>query len=196
MVLLTIPLFLLSHLKKGNRRHCKGRKGVVMPKLNARGMKWLKGFHLFAVSCWIGGGVALFMLYFLKVGALDGGVLYGMNQAYHHVDIWVVIIPGAFGCLLTGLFYGIFTNWGFFKHKWILVKWVLTISAILSGTFLLGPWEERMLAISREMGLLALGDPAYMASEKNLLILGTSQTVCLILAIFLSVFKPWKKRSK
>lgn len=37
-----------------------------MAKLKAKGLKWLKGFHLIAVCCWVGGGVSLLMLYFLK----------------------------------------------------------------------------------------------------------------------------------
>jgi uncharacterized membrane protein len=75
-----------------------------MPRLKAKGLKWLKGFHLIAVSCWVGGAVALILLYFLKSGVTDGEVLYGINQSIHHVDIAVIIIPGAFGCLLTGLY--------------------------------------------------------------------------------------------
>lgn len=57
-----------------------------MVKLKASGLKWLKGFHLIAVSCWIGGAVGLLMLYFIKDGVADGGVLYGINQSIHHND--------------------------------------------------------------------------------------------------------------
>jgi uncharacterized membrane protein len=60
-----------------------------MPKLGAKELRWLKGFHLIAVSCWLGGGVALLLLYFLKRGASDGGVLFGINQSIHHVDIYI-----------------------------------------------------------------------------------------------------------
>jgi uncharacterized membrane protein len=81
-----------------------------MPKLKANGLKWLKGFHLIAVSCWIGGGIALIMLYFLKKGVADGNVLYGINQSLHHVDMGVVVYPGAFGCLITGLIFPSFSN--------------------------------------------------------------------------------------
>jgi hypothetical protein len=91
-----------------------------MPKLSARGLKWLKGFHLIAVSCWIGGGFALVLLYFLKNDVTDGGVLYGINQSTHHVDWVVVMIPGAFGCLVTGSIFSAFSNWGFFRHTWIV----------------------------------------------------------------------------
>jgi len=52
-----------------------------MKKLSAKGLKWLKGFHLIAVACWIGGAVSLLALYFLKEGVSDAGVLYGINRS-------------------------------------------------------------------------------------------------------------------
>ena len=54
-----------------------------MPKLSAKGLRWLKGFHLITVACWIGGAVALLLLYFLKLPLRDGGVLFGINQSIH-----------------------------------------------------------------------------------------------------------------
>jgi len=83
-----------------------------MPKLNQKGLKWLKGFHLIAVSCWVGGAVSLILLYFLKSNVRDGGVLYGINQSIHHVDMAVVVLPGAIGSLITGLIYSLFSHWG------------------------------------------------------------------------------------
>jgi hypothetical protein len=90
---------------------------MTMKKLGAKGLRWLKGFHLIAVSCRIGGAVALLLLYFLKEGITDGGILYGINQSIHHVDMVVIVVPGAFGCLITGLLYSVFSSWGFFKHN-------------------------------------------------------------------------------
>ena len=54
-----------------------------MPKLSAKGLQWLKGFHLITVAYWIGGAVALLLLYFLKLPLRDGGVLFGINQSIH-----------------------------------------------------------------------------------------------------------------
>ena len=165
-----------------------------MPKLSAKGLKWLKGFHLIAVSCWIGGGVALILLYFLKNGVADGNVLYGINQSIHHVDIAVVVIPGAFGCLITGLIYSSFSNWGFFKHGWMIFKWIVTVAAILFGTFFLGPWETTMMEISGKLGISSLNNPAYLYNQKMNLILGATQILVLMITVFISIFKPWKKR--
>jgi hypothetical protein len=165
-----------------------------MKKLNAKGLRWLKGFHLMAVSSWVGGCGALMLLYFLKKGITDGGALYGINQSIHHVDMWVVVTPGAFGCLFTGLIYSIFSHWGFVKHNWVMIKWVITIIAILSGTFFLGPWENEMLAISGKLGISALGDHTYLYNEKMNFIFGLAQSFLLLFTLFISVFKPWKKK--
>lgn len=167
---------------------------VYMVKLKAKGLKWLKGFHLIAVSCWIGGAVALLLLYFLKHGVTDGGVLYGINQSIHHVDMAVVVIPGAFGCLVTGLIYSSFSNWGFFKHTWMIFKWIVTVTAILFGTFFLGPWETTMMEISGNLGMSSLTDQAYLYNEKMNLIFGAIQALLLMVTIFISIFKPWKTK--
>jgi uncharacterized membrane protein len=165
-----------------------------MLKLKAKGLRWLKGFHLIAVSCWIGGAVSLILLYFLKNGISDGGVLYGINQSIHHVDMVVVVIPGAFGCLITGLIYSVFSNWGFFKHNWMIFKWIVTISAILFGTFFLGPWETTMMEISGKLGMSSLNDPSYLYNQKMNLIFGGIQCLLLMVTLFISIFKPWKSK--
>ena len=165
-----------------------------MPKLSAKGLKWLKGFHLVAVSCWIGGGVSLILLCFLKNGVEDGNILYGINQSIHHVDIAVVVIPGALGCLITGLIYSSFSNWGFFKHGWMIFKWIVTVVAILFGTFFLGPWETTMMEISGNLGISSLSNPEYLYNQKMNLIFGATQILVLMVIVFISIFKPWKKR--
>jgi len=167
-----------------------------MLKLRKKGLRWLKGFHLIAVSCWIGGAVALILLYLIKDVVKDGGVLYGINQSIHHVDMVVVVIPGAFGCLLTGLIYSIFSNWGFFKHKWMIFKWIVTVSAILFGTFYLGPWETTMMEISGKLGLSSISDPVYLYNQKMNLIFGSLQCFILMVTVFISIFKPWKKKKR
>lgn len=167
-----------------------------MPKLKAKGLQWLKGFHLIAVSCWVGGAVSLLSLYFLKNGVNDGGILYGMNQGIHHVDMTIVVVPGAIGCLLTGLVYSIFSNWGFFKHTWLTFKWIVTVAAIVFGTFFLGPWETAMMEISGKTGLAALHNPEYLYNQYMNLTFGTLQVLVLMVTIFVSVMKPWRTKKR
>ncbi len=165
-----------------------------MQKLTTNGVKWLKGFHLIAVTCWVGGAVSLISLYFLKAGITDGRVLYGINQSLHHIDMSIVVVPGAIGSLLTGLAYSLFTNWGFFKHNWLTFKWIVTITAILFGTFFLGPWESTMMEISGKLGMAALGDAAYQYNQSMNLWFGALQVMILMITIFVSILKPWRKK--
>lgn len=163
-----------------------------MFKLEPRTLQWLKGFHLIAVCCWIGGAVALILLHSLRIGITDGGALHGINQSAHHIDMFVVVLPGAIGCLATGIIYSVFTHWGFFKYRWVTFKWVLTVAAILFGTFFLGPWEEKMLEISGKLGIQSMADGDYLYSQKMNLIFGSIQVSLLIATVFVSIFKPWK----
>jgi hypothetical protein len=138
----------------------------------------------------------LLLLYFLKSGIDDGAILYGINQSIHHVDMAVVVIPGAIGCLLTGLAYSTLSNWGFIKQRWIAVKWVITVSAILFGTFFLGPWETAMMNISGDLGLAALEDQAYLYNQRMNLWFGSLQVTILFFTVWISVFKPWRSASQ
>jgi uncharacterized membrane protein len=170
--------------------------GYLLIALKGKQLRWLKCFHLLAVSCWIGGAVSLLLLYFLKNGVDSGEVLYGINRSIHHVDMAVVVVPGAFGCLLSGLVYSLFSNWGFFKFRWLVFKWIVTIAAILFGTFYLGPWETAMMEISGKLGSASLGDPAYLYNERMNLYFGSLQVLVLIGTVCVSVFKPWKAKKK
>jgi hypothetical protein len=108
----------------------------------------------------------------------------------------VVVIPGAFGCLATGLVYSIFSNWGFFKHNFLIFKWIVTVSAILFGTFWLGPWETKMMEISGKLGMAALQDREYLYNQRMNLLFGGLQCLVLMVTVFISIFKPWKRKKR
>ncbi len=160
--------------------------------MGATGQKWLKGFHITFAALWVGSGFSLILMQlFLK--ASGGGALYGIDLSMKFVDDFI-IIPGAFGCLITGLIYSLFTNWGFFKHRWVTIKWIINVGGILFGTFFLGPWLNYLPTLSGPMGLEALADPSYIYNKTMNIIWGPVQVGTLILAVYISVFKPWKKK--
>lgn len=161
-------------------------------KLSKRGNKILKTLHLMTASCWLGGSIALGLAYPLKNTLNSQDAIYGINLAMHHIDVWLVIIPGAIGCFMTGLIYSIYTNWGFFKFHWITVKWTITVTAILLGTFYLGPWIQDMISLSAPE--VSLGKK-YEKIQNIHFIFATIQTVFLLFVVYLSVFKPWKQKS-
>jgi len=163
-----------------------------MKKFSAKGQKWLKCIHIFFASLWVGGAITInLMIFILK--ATDGMQLYGINLSMKFVDDFI-IIPGALGSLITGILYAIFTNWGWFKHNWIIVKLVINIFGVIFGTFWLGPWLNLLPPLSKAEGLGALSNDVYVHYLKMLYVWGPFQTVTIIFALFISVLKPWKKR--
>lgn len=167
-----------------------------MPKLGRNGLKLLKLVHLFAASCWVGGAVSLLVLNIHNESAFNGSVLYGINSAAAAVDWWVVVICGAYGCLITGIVYGLFSNWGFFRHRWLIAKWIITVTAILTGTFFLGKFEATILAFSRDLGLASFYNRDFAVTRSMHLMGGLLQLTCLLAAVGISVFKPWKRTGK
>jgi len=164
-----------------------------MKKVGADGQKFLKIMHLIMAGLWLGGAFGLtLMTVFLGPGD-SGGELYAYDMARKFVDDWLVI-PGAMGCLLTGLLISLLTPWGFFKHRWVALKWLLTVSCILFGTFVLGPMVNGRPPVSAEMGLEALDNADYMAKLKYNSILGGAQVGVIFFMMIISTLKPWRKK--
>ncbi len=164
-----------------------------MKRLNAKGMKVLKSCHLLLVMVWVVGVIAMAILYLLKPESSDE--LYMTLKIILFID-WVLVIPGALLTIIVGIIYGIFTNWGFFKHRWILVKWVVSVVVILVGTFYYSPLLEEALEIADRTRDIALHDPLVISNMTQVFISASLQGLALMILVVISVFKPWKKKSK
>ena len=165
-----------------------------MKKIGTTGQKWLKSFHIFFGCTWASCGLTLtLMTLFIK--STTGMQLYGVDMAKKFIDD-VLVAPAATGCLLTGIIYAVFTNWGWFRHRWITVKWGINIFGVIFGTFWLGPWLNALPPISQTEGLAALTNPVYIHAKTMNLWGGAFQNLTVLFAVFISVFKPWKPLNK
>ena len=158
--------------------------------LGKNGIKTLKTFHHVAVACWLGGAIVMVLLLARNEVVVSDGMLLGINTAISMIDHWIV--PwGAIGVLVTALIYALFTPWGFFKHRWLTCKWVLTLACIISAVF-----EQDLLSISQALGNAALTDSNYLAMRSKQLLLGYTQIFFLLFMVAISVFQPWRKKDK
>ncbi|MDJ0516314.1 MAG: hypothetical protein QNJ74_08665, partial [Trichodesmium sp. MO_231.B1] len=123
----------------------------------------------------------------------NGDELYGINSIVKLLDDWVVI-PAANITLLTGALLCWLTIWGFFKFYWVITKWILTSTLIISGTLWLGPWTNAMTSISDAERLQALNNPLFMFDTKGIVIGGSIQILSLIFIFIISFLKPWGRR--
>ncbi len=166
-----------------------------MRKFGSRGQKILKIFHLVTAGLWIDGAVSLnLMLAALSPGP-GGPEPLGFDLARKFIDDFI-IIPGAMGCLISGLLISWLTPWGFFRHRWVAVKWILTVGCIFFGTFYLGPRVNGQPLISSALGSAALTDPVYLANRSANIAGGFLQLLLILFMTAISVLKPWKKASK
>lgn len=165
-----------------------------MKKLPPKGQRWLKGLHSFFACMWVGAAIVLSVKQFF-ISPSNGGELCGITSTMNFIDVFI-IIPGAIGVLLTAVIYSIWTNWGWFKHNWITVKWIICVYGVVFGTYPLGSWMNGLANLSKEHGMAALTDPTYLHNKIMLYIFGTFQACTLIFAVFITALKPWKKRAK
>ncbi|OPX89877.1 MAG: hypothetical protein A4E53_01392 [Pelotomaculum sp. PtaB.Bin104] len=166
-----------------------------MKKIGITGRSWLKSFHIFFCCAWIGTGLSMLLLGFVKGYTPSGDELYAVNASIKLIDDFI-IIPAALGSLFTGLLICWLTNWGFFKFNWIVVKWIITVAQILFGTFFLGKWVNGATAISNTERALALQNQTYLYFREMNNYFGSIQVLLLIVVVFISVFKPWGKKLK
>ena len=155
----------------------------------------LKVLHIFSASVWLTGVVILAVLPFVSNNITSGDELYMYNVIYHFIDI-KVLTPAAIFTLITGLIFSVFTKWGFFKHGWLIYKWVITAVIILTGTFYLGPMVTNMLSITDNQRIVSLEDPYYQMGTKIGLWASIVNTILLTIAVVVSVYKPWKNTKK
>ncbi len=161
-----------------------------MKKLKGNGIKILKIVHLLLAVMWIGGGLAMILL-LLTTSPQESHEMYMRSLALKLIDDWL-IIPGAIGILLTGIVYGIWTNWGFFKQRWLTVKWILALFMVLSGTFLMGPEVNGNVYPVQNIPDYTLQNSEFLSNVSQTILWGVIQITLLVLTVIISVLKPWK----
>lgn len=141
---------------------------------------------------WVVGVIAMGVVGFISPES--GDELHMMLSVNRHIDD-TLVIPGAMATVLTALIYGICTNWGFFKHTWIMVKWIASITVITVGTFYFNAKMERCVEITALSRDAALTNPELVGNMQITLTGTFFQAAVLVALVIISVFKPWKKKN-
>ena len=161
--------------------------------MGLKAQQWLKLFHILFASLWITGALTISSKQFI-LSAQSDAELYSILSMMQYIDNFI-IIPGAMGCLITGILYSSLTKWGWFKHRWVTIKWLICLYGVIFGTYPLGPWLNEMVEISRIMGLESFSHGHFMHNLMMLKIFGSFQAATIVFAFYVSVFKPWRKKA-
>ncbi|KYC41533.1 hypothetical protein WA1_15885 [Scytonema hofmannii PCC 7110] len=165
-----------------------------MNKLSVKQKNWLLTFHVAFGGIWFGTALCMVAIGLGTQHTSNGDELYAINSVLKLMDDFV-IIPSATLSLITGGLLCWLTIWGFFKHYWVIVKWIATVALIVAGTIWLGSWTNAMTAISEVERLQALQNPLYVFDKRGVLVGGIIQSFCLLVIIGISVLKPWGRRN-
>jgi hypothetical protein len=141
--------------------------------------------HVTSSVGWLG-AVAGFLA--LAIAGLTSQDAQLVRAAYLATELitWFVIVPLAFASLLTGLVVSLGTQWGLFRHYWVLIKFVLTILATLL-----------LLLHTRPIGILAgVARETTVSSadvgQLQIQLVGDAGAalLALLVNVTLSVYKP------
>lgn len=90
------------------------------------GMKWMKLCHILFAEIWFGATLCLTVLsifcFSLEQTSDFLPVLSIIPQAFRYL-----VLPVGMCCFIQGIIYGLFTKFGFFRHGWLVAKWILSI---------------------------------------------------------------------
>jgi hypothetical protein len=164
--------------------------------MTPRHRKFALTAHVASSVGWLG-AVAVFLA--LAVAGLTSQDAQTVRAAYLAMELttWFVIVPLSFASLLTGLVQSLGTEWGLFRHYWVLAKFLITILAtllLLVHTqpigILAGVARETMVS-GADVGRLQI----QLVADAGLALLA------LLVATTLSVYKPrgmtrhgWRKQ--
>lgn len=150
--------------------------------MTPRVRKFALSAHLTFSVGWIGTVVAYLGL---GLAAENGSDAQTVRAAWIGMELigWYAIVPMAVLSLLTGLVMAFGTKWGLFRHYWVLISFVLTLSA--TAILLLHmPTVSATADLAREAEGAALG-----ALGGDLLHPGLGLVVLLVVQV-LNLYKP------
>jgi hypothetical protein len=163
-----------------------------MRKFGSLGLKFLKMFHILMIVLFLGGILSSFAL----LMKLDLSNFEDVHLAYKTFNIISdnVVKIGAQGTILLGAIYGFFTKWGFIKHKWLAVKWILFIAQTFIGILVVDKLMVANMTLLETEKVLALSDPIFIHNHLLRLYVVMAQIGLTLLALILSVLKPGRVR--
>jgi hypothetical protein len=135
---------------------------------------------------WLGAVLAYLPLAIIGLTSPDAQTV---RSAYVSMETigWFVIVPLCFAALLTGLVQSLGTEWGLFRHYWVLVKFLLTGTA----TVILLLHMPTVTRVARQAAEMRLPIASFATIQRQLVIHAAGGLLVLLVTTALSIYKPW-----
>ena len=115
--------------------------------LNIRWKKLLLSFHVIFACIWIGCLFSITILLLYKTNFFNPAEFEIVDKIIFIIHD-KIIINSSLLMALTGLLFSTFTQWGFIKYWWIIVKWIGIITLAILIMFFSAPSVNGMAALS------------------------------------------------
>jgi len=139
---------------------------------------------------WIGAVAAFLVLSIVGFTNRDTEVVRGAYISMNLICLYM-IVPLSLAALTTGLIQSLATQWGLFRHYWVVVKLLLTILCI--AILLMHQFTAMAEAVKLVSGAAARTLPRSELGELGFVLVRASGLGILVLLVvtILSVYKPW-----
>ena len=143
--------------------------------------------HIVLSLGWLGAVIAYVSVAITGVTATD---VENVRGAFLSMELigWRVIVPLSIAGLASGLVMSATTEWGLFRHYWVIAK--LAMTAVGTGILLAHMPRVSEMARMAEHAL-PLADANML--PKQLLLHAVGGLLLLVVIATISVFKPWGK---
>lgn len=144
--------------------------------------------HVTTSVGWLGAVAAYLAVAVVGLATADDELARGAYLVMNVIG-WFVIVPLSVAAVATGLVQALGTEWGLFRHYWVVAKCVLAVggAAVLFG---------HMRTVSHASGLAR--EQAILSADHHqlrvqLIVHAAGGLAILLVATILSIYKPWGK---
>lgn len=158
------------------------------PTMPPRLRKWALTAHIVFSVGWAGAVAGFLALSIAGVTSRNPEVV---RAAYVGMNLigWSIVVPCSFAALLSGIIQSLGTEWGLFRHYWLLVKFVFTILATLLLML------HQFMAVAGAARQVSVATPGTLpdVGRFGVQLVGDAGLGLLVLLVIttLSVLKPW-----
>ncbi|WP_218825586.1 DUF2269 family protein [Streptosporangium subroseum] len=158
------------------------------PRMPIRLRRSLVVLHVISSVGWLGLTIGNLVL---AVTGLTTGSPDDQHAAYRVMGMLgdLLLIPISLTAFVTGVLLGLGTSWGLLRHRWVAVKLVLTLIAVVLTPLALLPGIHDAVTAVSDAAPGRLADTSGFGSD--LVYAGCVSLSMYVTNVVLSVFKPW-----
>jgi hypothetical protein len=159
-----------------------------LPRLPARVRKTVLVVHVIASVGWLGltiGNLALTITGMTTDSPDEQHAVYQVMGVLGDL----LLIPISLTALVTGVLLGLGSSWGLFRHRWVAVKFWLTLIPVVLTPLALLPGIHDAVAVVSNTPPDQLAD----VDASGGLWAGCVSTTMYVTSVVLSIFKPWSR---